>query len=469
MPDFSVILQNPEIRDIVQERILERAFHDALFPRLLYRGEAAPEEWPANVGDSMVFTGVGLIKPKLKPLVPGQDPIPSDYEKEQWEATIQQWADTIDSHMPSSINAVASLFMRNAQQLGLNAGQVLNRLVRNRLFNAGLAGHTVTSAAVAASNSVPVQRLNGFTKARRPDLALGSPVRFDTVSAANPLAVQVFDTGAGDFVLRNVIAFVADTAGDEEGPGTLTVDGAAVTMAARGAVIANDRTNLVRVGGGFSVDSIGSNDLIRLADIRSAVARFWQQNVPAHPDGRFHCHLDPTSQAQVFADPEFQRLLTALPDHYMYREFALGELLGTVFFRNSENPLAETVGDGDVTIFDEDDPFAGELTSDGTAAGVPVHRPLFTGQAAIYEYYQELSQLLTEAGVTGKIGEPSITNSGIDVFADRVQLIFRSPQNRIQDIVATSWKFIGDWPVRTDVTTGDAARFKRMVVIEHGE
>jgi hypothetical protein len=122
-----------------------------------------------------------------------------------------------------------------------------------------------------------------------------------------------------------------------------------------------------------------------------------------------------------------------------------------------------------VTIFDEDDPFAGELTSDGTAAGVPIHRPLFTGQAAIYEYYQELSQLITEAGVTGKVGEPSITNSGIDVFTDRIQLIFRSPQNRIQDIVATSWKFIGDWPVRTDVTTGDAARFKRIVVIEHGE
>ena len=28
---------------------------------------------------------------------------------------------------------------------------------------------------------------------------------------------------------------------------------------------------------------------------------------------------------------------------------------------------------------------------------------------------------------------------------------------------------VSAWPVRTDVTTGDAARYKRCVVIEHGE
>jgi len=54
-------------------------------------------------------------------------------------------------------------------------------------------------------------------------------------------------------------------------------------------------------------------------------------------------------------------------------------------------------------------------------------------------------------------------------MTDRVQLLIRSPLNRLQDLVSTSWKFIGDWPVRTDVTTGDAARYKRVVAIEHGE
>ena len=83
MPDFSPILQAPEVRALVQQNILERAFHDSLFPRMLFRGEATPVVWPANVGDTMVFTGVGLIKPKLNPLTPGSDPVPSDYQKEQ--------------------------------------------------------------------------------------------------------------------------------------------------------------------------------------------------------------------------------------------------------------------------------------------------------------------------------------------------------------------------------------------------
>ena len=469
MADFSVILQSPTIRRLVQEGILERAFHDALFPKLLFRGEALPQKWPENVGDSAIFTGVGLIKPKLRPLQPGNDPTPSEYPKEQWTASILQYADSIDTHMPTSINAIANLFLRNAQQLGLGAGMSLNRLVRNQLYNASLSGHTVADGALGPVATIRVKRLNGFTTARRPDLANGEPVRFDPVSGNNPLSIQIFDTAGPAFVTRAVTSFTADNAGDEIGPGTITFTGGNVTVLDRAAVIADDRARLVRVGGGNSVDSVGSNDLLRLADIRAAVARFWQTNVPEQPDGRFHCHLDPTSQSQVFGDPEFQRLLTSLPDHYMYADFALGQLLGTVFFRNSENPLAETVADGDVTAFDLDDPFAGELTALGTAAGTPIHRPLFVGQGGILEYWQDLMALITEAGVAGKVGEFDINNNGIDVYTDRIQLIIRQPLNRLQDMVSSSWKFIGDWPVRTDVTTGDAARYKRELVIEHGE
>ena len=176
MPDFSTILQAPEVRALVQQNILERAFHDSLFPRMLFRGEATPVVWPANVGDTMVFTGVGLIKPKMNPLAPGSDPIPSDYQKEQWSAQLQQYADTIDSHMPSSIVAIASLFYRNAQQLGLSAGQTMNRLVRNRLYNAALSGMTVAVGGTQTGSTLNVARLNGFTTARRPDLAAGSPL-----------------------------------------------------------------------------------------------------------------------------------------------------------------------------------------------------------------------------------------------------------------------------------------------------
>lgn len=468
MPDFSTILQTPDVRAIVQEKILERAFHDALFPRSLFRGEAAPQLWPANVGDTMVFTGPGLIRPKMRALTPGVDPTPSTYAFEQWTAQLQQYADAVDTHMPSSVVAIANLFLRNAQQLGLSAAQSLNRLVRNRMYNAALAGHTVADTAQAAVTTLRVKRLNGFTRARRPDLPAGSAVRFETVSANNPLAIRIFDNAGPAEVSRSVVGYTADTPGDEVGPGTITLSGGAVTVSDRAYVIATDRTFLARVGGGNKVDDVGSNDILRLGDIRSVVSRFWQQNVPEQPDGRFHCHLDPTSQAQVFADPEWQRLLTSLPDYFMYRQFAIGELLNCVFFRNSECPVSETVEPKDGVTFSQDDPFAGELTNNGTAAGVQIHRPLFTAYGGIMEYYQDLSQLVTEAGMTGRVGEPRITNNGIEVFSERIQLIIRAPLNRLQDNVSTAWKFIGDWPVRTDATTGDAARIKRFACIEHG-
>ena len=468
MPDFSTIIQAPEIRSIVQENILERSFHDSLFPRLLFRGEATPQVWPANVGDTMAFTGVGLISPKQKPLKPGVDPQPSTVAYEQWTAQLDQYADTIDTHMPTSIAAIANLFLRNAHQLGLSAGMTLNRIPRNRMYNAAESGWTVCSGGQSGVTSLYVKRLNGFTRARRPDLAAGSPVRFDTVSSNNPLAITLLTTGG--VATRTVTGYTPDTVGDEVGPGYLTLTGGAVTVADRAYVYSSDRSYIVRVGGGLQVDDIIGTDIIKLSDIRTAIARLRQSNVPEQPDGRFHCHLDPTGETQIFSDTEFQRLNVALPDYYMYRQFAIGEVLGCVFFRNNECPLPETVTGGLTATYSQDDPFAGELFNNGNySTGVRIHRALFVGQGFLNEYYQDLANLLTEAGMVGETAEPRITNNGIEVFTDRIQLILRAPLNRLQDIVSTSWKFIGDWPVRTDCTTGDAARYKRACVVQFGE
>lgn len=467
MADFSTILQSPQVRAIVQDNLLERAFHDALFPRLLFRGDAEPVEWPANVGDTMVFSGVGLIPPKMQPLQPGQDPVPSNYQVEQWVAQLQQYADTIDTPMPTSIVAIANLFLRNAQQLGVSAGQSLNRLVRDKMYDAALSGNTVADGAQSGVTTLRVARLNGFTTARNPNLAGASTVRFDGVSTANPLAVNI--NGTGGVVARNVTGFVADTPGDTIGPGVLTID-SSVTVADRAYVISVDSSYIVNAGGAATIDGIGPSNQFRLSLIRQAIARFRQQNVPDHPDGMFHMHLDPTSESELYNDPELQRLMTALPDYFVYRQFAIGQMLGTAFFRNTECPLPETVVGGNASYispalsFSQQDPFPGELVN---ANGTVIHRPLLSGQGGIKEYYQDLNQLLTEAGITGRVGEFQISNNGIEVSVERIQLILRSPLNRLQDMVAASWKFIGDWPLRTDASTGDKARYKRFVSVQH--
>lgn len=471
--DFSIILQSPEVRQIVQENSLERAFHDALFPKLMFRSEAEPDKFPGNIGDTVIMSAPGLMDADLQPLTPGQDPLPADYGKEQWEATVQQWAGSIDTHMPTSAVAAVDLFLRNGTQLGLKAAMSLNRLVRERMYNAALSGQTVTdAAALAAATTISVRRLNGFTKARRPDLPAGSPVRFAAVSTNNPLPITI-TLATGALHSASVTAFTPATTGDEIGPGTLTFTPALPSgVNDRAAVLALDKSVLVRVGGGDTIDSVGNNDLFKLKDVRTALARFRNSNVPEFDDGKYHCHMSATSEQQLFGDPEWQRLNTGKVDGYPYEQFAIGVVLGTVFVRDSECPVRETVktvGNDGVT-YTTQDPFAGELfTNESATTGVRVHRPLFVAQASIFEYYLELMQLITEAGVQGKVGSARITNNGIEVMAERIQMIIRQPQNRLQDMVSTSYKFIGDWPVRTDVLTGDGARLKRLVAVEHGE
>lgn len=462
MPDFSVIVQTSEIRSLVQDGFLERAFHDALYPANLFRAMAEPELWPANVGDRQIFTGRGLMAPDLQPYQPGVDARVGTYGKEQWEAVAQKWGKSIDTPMPTSVNAISNLFLSDAHTLGLQAAMTLNRLVRNAAYNAGLSGNTVTTSTVN-STSIPVARLNGFTRARRPDLPAGSPVQFAPVSATNPLPIIIHESGVP--TARTVIGFTPSISGDETGPGTLLLN-AAANVVSRDAVLADNRAVIVRAGGGAKVDDLDASDVMTLAVVRESLARLQDQNVPTMGDGDYYCHLPPISQSQIFSDQEFQRLNQSLPDYVMYREFAVGRLLGTNFFRNNQCPKVDTVGDGVSTGYQAIDPFAGELLDNG-ATGLRVQRPILFGGGGLIEYYQDLGQLLTDAGVPGRIVEPQITNNGIDINVDRIQMYIRGPQDRWGENVSTTWKFIGAFVHRTDAATGDAAAFKRVVVMEH--
>lgn len=468
MPSFSVISQDPTIRALVQDGMLERAFHDALFPALLFRADCEAILYPGNVGDNRTFTGKGLLAPVVGPIQPSVDPTPGVVPYEQWSLTVQKWANSIDTYMPNSIVDIANLFLENAATLGLNAGQSMNRVVRDTIYNAALAGNTVADLAVTTQTSFHVVRLNGFTVARAANTTTASQVAFQPVSAANPLPITVYDQN-GNAQNVNVIAYSPDNAGDQIGPGTLTVS-AAVSTGVRSAVIAGNATYVVRVSGGNSIDTLSASSLFLLQHVRAALARFRQMNVRPMASGYFHCHLDPTSEGELFNDAEFNRLLTSLPDSYMYQEFAIGRLLGTVFLRNTECPVgnANTVVGGSTDTYSTQDPFGGELWTNGSvAAGIPIHQPLFSGMGSIYEYYLNMADLVTEAGVTGKIGEPKVTADGIEVNTDRIQLILRAPLDRLQELVSASWKFMGGYSLRTDVTTGDSAAFKRELVVQH--
>ena len=469
--DFSVIQQSPQVRELVQQNVLQREFKDALYPRNLFRGEAEPVEFPANVGDSMVFTGRGLMKPSTKPLKPGDEPRAKSVEYEQWSAQLHQWVGRApDISTVTDLVSIARLFVSNIQALGLDAGMSLNRVVRDRLYNAGLSGQTVATVTATSGHTITVARLNGFTTARRPDLSTGSAVKFDTVSSNNPL-IAYTKHASGSVLTLTITGFTPAYLGDETGPGTLTVaetlSGSNVT--ARDPIWTADASFINRAGGGLSVDAVTGASMGFTFDLfRSSVGHMADNNVPKMPDGFYHTHFNNYSKGQLFSSDEAQKLLTSLPDYYWYKEFTIGEVLGGLVFEDTETPQYSNVQGGSSNTYDGSDmgeAFGGEVQN---TTGDKIQRPIFIGAEAVYEYYRPLGGLVTEAGVNGQVGEfTNLTNNGIEVNVDRVQVYLRAPVNVTGDIVTSVWKSVMDWPCRTDVLTGDSARFKRTVVCEH--
>jgi hypothetical protein len=454
-PDGSLqVAFAPSVVSAIQDRTLQRVFRDALFPRLLFRMEAIPELWPANLGSNQTFTRAGLIKPTTRPLTANTDPSPVGFEYEQWEATAQQWGNTIDTHMPTSYLSLASLYLRNMHQLGMHAGQSLNRIVRDKLFNAYVSGNSNVAATVGAGATFTVVNLNGFTK----NFVTG---RLQDVSVTNPLVITV-GTGAGKQTL-NVTAYSPTIAGDLIHGGTLTVSPNHTGVTARDPVVASTGAKLVYNGGGTSIDSMTASSQYRLADIRQAVSNLRFNNVPPQEDGTYHVHLDPVSENQIFGDNEFQRLNQSIPDYVHYRRMAVASLLGCTFYRNSESPTTATVDDTPATGFTT----GFELLNNSS---IPIHRPIMTGAGAIEEKYLDESRYISDAGIQGKIGEFAVVNGGVQVMTERIRLILRSPQDRLQQLTSSSWSFSGDFPIPTDaLAKSTPAWFKRAVVMVHGE
>ena len=461
MPVSTANLGIPQgIINLIQDRTLERVFHDALYPRLLYRSEAIAEMWQANLGEQMVFTRAGLMDPDETPLVPGNDPGLGTYPFEQWRAQANQYGKSIDTHMPTSYVSLAPIFLRNIMQLGLQAGQTMNRLARNPLYRAYEGGNTLTTAVAGpGATSVDVANLNGFTE----QIANAA---ISPVSPANPLDVTF--TSAAPVAPNQVVGFSPADPTDPFGPGTLLLANplGGAGLAARDGVLARTRSDVYRVGGAATVDGIAPGNVLQLQDVINVVAQMRAQNVPPCADGYYHVHVSPQAEAQLFSDNQFQRLYNSLPDSAAYRDLAIGQLVGCRFYRDVENPNRQNSGALVATGGDSQSSgsIGGEVVNFG---GTNIERAIVIGGGALYEKYLDESKFITEAGVTGKIGEFNVINNGVAIMTQRIRMIMRAPLDRLQQVVSTSWSWSGDFPVPSDAETGTPARYKRAVVIQH--
>lgn len=459
----NIILGVPAaLLELNQRGLLERAFHDGLYPNLSYRAEAMPEEWEANTGTQRFMTRPGLLPAITTAIAPGADPTPQQVPFEQWVAQLAQYAGAIDTHMPTSVTANANLFLRNIHQLGLQAGQSVNRIARNALFQAYLSGQTVsTTAILSADTSVAVASVNGFTDVVIP----GGNVAPQPVSPAFPLPITI---GSGSAAVSNtVVGVILNNPADPNGPGSLILSAAVgAGFASRSTVKSRFAPRVIRSTAGDSVDAISPSDTLTLQQCINGVAFLRRANVQPHDDGFYHAHVSPLLNAQFFADPVFQRLNQSLPEHVIYKEGFIGTIAGIMFFMNTEAP--ETFNSGTLTATASSGVYSQDLGSEiVNGSGVAIGQVIMTGRGAVYEKYLDESQYVTEAGTTGKTGEFDVVNNGLSIATERIRLVLRAPLDRLQQMVGAAWSISTSFPIPSDITAASGnERFKRAIVLQ---
>jgi hypothetical protein len=303
--------------------------------------------------------------------------------------------------------------------MGINAGQSINQVARNKLYAAYAGGRTWATTASTTSTALIVQSVNGFGTVQ----VNGVPT---AVSGANPLSITVGGTG-------NTVV------GVNTATNTLTL-GTAISATVGQAVVAGNAPVSIR-GTGNSAYDLTSANTVSLANFRAAVARLRKMAVPTI-GGYYVAHIDPDTEAQLFADSDFKLALQGRVDSPVYRDLSIGRFAGIDWVRNLEAPVI----------------------SAGSAGTLTVHRPVVLGGGALMAApFEGTSSLLAGTGVENVPEVRTITPApGVDVT-----LLVRPPQDRLQQVISSTWSWVGDYGVPSDAGTGDAALYKRGVVIEH--
>ena len=148
------------IRAMMQNGLLDRVFMEALRPEFIFPALADPEPWQGGLGDTKTMTRKGLLAPATTAIT-GSDTSAATYGIEQWSVTMDQYGQAIDTNMLTSAMALQSKFLADVQTLGINAGQSLNQIARNKLYNAYAGGRTWCTTTATSDTSIIVNSVAG--------------------------------------------------------------------------------------------------------------------------------------------------------------------------------------------------------------------------------------------------------------------------------------------------------------------
>jgi hypothetical protein len=443
------------LQNAIQQGFLQREFQTGLQSAIGYRAIADREPVSINVGETVTKTRAGLKAPVTTPLTPSGNTnldngiTPSSQTIEQYTLGIDQYGDSIDLNVVTSQVGIANQFLLNALTNGTQARQSLDRIARNALFNAYLGGHTrVRTTLGAPAATINVDDVRGFENVLGTGAMAG---KYVAVSATYTATVLI---GSNTYTLIGTArdgSNVSTTPGGYSG--TLTFSGN-VTVADATAGNRIDHANgpvLVRPNGKWTggaayaattnTNALASTDVLTLGVIEDAIAQL--RNNTGIQDQMFNLYLDNVSMRELFADQDFKLMYQGQYGSGVIQQGKVFQLMGANFI-----PTTEAL-----------------TQAHPSTAGLTVRRPILVAQGALVEG--------DFAGMEQKAKELADGNSEINMIDDVVQVI-RGPIDRLQQIIAQSWFWIGGFVAPTDATatsniipTAGAQYLKRAVVIEH--
>jgi hypothetical protein len=429
------------LQPIIQQGFLEREFEQALASRLGYRACADREEIAVGIGETLTKTRAGLKPTVTVPLVPSTNTnfdnglTPGNWGVEQYTITINHYAATMDLNMVTSRVGIASQFLQNAYTNGEQAARSLDEIARNTLFNSYFCGNTRVRLTLGSpGTSVTVDDIRGF------QMAFVNGIQ-QAVSTSNPLTVTI---GADVYTAIGVTADatnVSTTSGGISGILTLSGNVSISDGTAGNTVTAATASSIMRPSGRANTSLILATDTLTMSCLLDSVARLRVNAVP-EIEGAYNCYLDPVSARQLFSDPDFKQLFQgATSVNQVFRKGMTNDFLGLRFMPTTE-------------VYVQPHP---------VLPNVMIRRPIICGAGA-----------LIEGDFAGMAAEDIAPADSIVTMVDGVAMVTREPIDRLQQIIAQSWYWMGGFCAPSDTTTNSTtvptatnAAFKRAVMVEH--
>ena len=337
--------------------------------------------------------------------------------------------------MVTSRVGIASQFLLNAAINGEQAARSLDELARNALFNPYFGGNTrVRVTLSSAGPALAVDDIRGF------QYAFVNGVQTPVGGAASLLVT----VGSNSYT---AISATADGTNSSSAPngisGVLTFSSSVSTADGTlgNAVTAATASSIMRPNNRTTTTGITSVDILDMSTLLNAVAQLRLNAVP-EIDGAYNCYLDPVSARQLFSDNAFRQLFTgATSANQVFKRGMVNDFLGLRFIPTTE----------------------AYVQTHPTLANAVVRRPIVVGQGA-----------LIEGDFAGMAEADVAPADSIISVVDGVAMVTREPIDRLQQIIAQSWYWIGGFCAPSDTTTNPTtvptatnANFKRAVMIEH--